>query len=195
MPDLKSELSKVLQEWDSQDTPSTPAPITIPTLSEATPMAPTQLPRTITTNVTRATFNHVKNNPGIPRAELVSQLEAMGQLRTSAAAMVSQLLRNGNIEYIGNGLFVTQEEYAPLQNDTPRPKRSVKAKVTAPETTPQSAGLPSILSVSVHDPVPAPAPAPTYATPDDWTVDAVIGSLNVRQAMAVYSELRNIFGA
>ena len=152
-------------------------------------MAPTQLPRTITTNVTRATFNHVKNNPGIPRAELISQLETMGQLRTSAASMVSQLLRNGNIEYIGNGLFATQEEYAPLQNDTPRPKRSVKAKVTAPETTPQSAGLPSILSVSVHDPV------PTYATPADWTVDSVIGSLNVRQAMAVYSELRNIFGA
>ena len=160
-------------------------------------MAPTtsaQLPRTITTNVTRATFNHVKNNPGIPRTELISQLEAMGQLRTSVASMTSQLIRNKNIEYIGNGLFVTQEEYSPLQNDTPRPTRRTrvpKPEVTAPEATPQSAGLPSILGASV----PAPAPAPTYATPADWTVDSVIGSLNVRQAMAVYSELRNIFGA
>ena len=160
-------------------------------------MTTAPVPRTITTNVTRETFNVVKNNPGIPRAELIRKLEAAGQLRSSSAAMTSQLIRNGNIEYIGNGLFVTQDEYAPLQNDAPRPKRSIKAKqrkAPAPKA-PQSVGLPGILSVSIHDPVPTHVPAPTYATPDDWTVDSVIGSLNVRQAMAVYSELRNIFGA
>ena len=157
-------------------------------------MTTANLPRTITTNVTRATFNHVKNNPGIPRVDLITQLETMGQIRASVAAMVSQLLRNGNIEYIGNGLFATQDEYAPLQATAPRPTRVFRGKAPKPKApVVHSAGLPDILSVSVHDPVPAPA-VKSYATPAEWTVESVVGNLSVRQALAVYMELKQIFG-
>lgn len=188
MPDLKSELSKVLQAWDAQDNEPTPTPIAIPTLTKDTTMTQTTTPRTITTNVTRETFNFVKANPGIHRQAVIRGLVQKGQKEKSVAAMVSQLLRNGNIEYIGAGLFTTQAEYEPLFNPAPRPKRVLKAKkVAAPKAKAEVKA--EVVTVSVNDPLPK-----TYATPADWTVESVIGNLNVRQAMAVYMELRNIFG-
>jgi hypothetical protein len=35
---------------------------------------------------------------------------------------------------------------------------------------------------------------PEAAVPVEWTVESVIGNLTVRQASAVYTELRKIFG-
>lgn len=186
MPDLKSELSKVLQAWDAQD--NEPTAIAIPTLTKEPTMTQAITPRTITTNVTRETFNFVKANPGIRRQAVIKGLVQKGQKEKSVAAMVSQLLRNGNIEYIGDGLFATQAEYEPLFNPAPRPKRAIKVKKVAAPTAKAEVKA-EVVTVSVNDPLPK-----TYATPAEWTVESVIGNLNVRQAMAVYSELRNIFG-
>ena len=155
MPDLKSELSKVLNEWNPEET---------------TTMTEQPYP-TVTNNLTRATFDCVAKTPGITRRNLIAKLSEEGYKSGSSSSMVSQLLQNGNFRYQGEGLFTTQSEYSPRRRQTP-----VNRRIR-------------------NDPpvVAAPVVEPAHIEPE-WTVESVISKLNVRQAMAVYMELRTLFG-
>ena len=162
MPDLKSELSKVINEWNDKDMPTNTAP-TI-TLTNG---------RRITTNSTRTTFNYVRDNPGVTRTDAIVALGKVGIKRSSSTSLISIMVARGNLRMLPNGeLFPVQKEYAPLAK--PRAAKAVQVSKT---------------------PEPVPQPEVVAPTPQDWTVESVIGHLNVRQAMAVYSELRGIFGA
>jgi hypothetical protein len=154
MPDLKSELSKVINSWET--------PVSTPTPTH------TISGRPITTNSTRTTFNYVRDNPGVTRATAIAELAKLGVKLSSSSSLIAVLVNRGNLRLTNGGLFATQKEYQPLPN--------TKARVSKKKATPD-----------------APV-ATTYATPADWTVESVVDNLNVRQAMAVYAELRKIFG-
>ena len=156
MPDLKSELSKVLNEWNPSETTT----MTTPSY------------HTITNNITRATFDCVAQTPGVTRRDLIAKLKDMGYKSSSSSSMVTQMLHNGNFRYQGDGLFTTQPEYSPRPRQVP-----VKPRVRKALRVPTQ---------HVAEPV---------RIEPEWTVESVIGNLNVRQAMAVYMELRTIFGA
>jgi len=157
MPDLKSELSKVLNEWN----PTEPTTMT------------KQPYQTITNNVTRATFDCVAKNPGITRAALVAKLNGMGYKSGSSSSIVTQMLQNGNLRYQGDGLFTTQSEYSPLPRRTPIKRRVRKAPpVAVPEIKPEA--------------------APQINTAYD--AETLLNSLSIKQARALYDELRKIFG-
>jgi len=163
MPDLKSELSKVINSWET--------PVATPTPTR------TEFGRPITTNSTRTTFNYVRDNPGVTRATAITELVKLGVKLSSSSSLIAVLVDRGNLRLTNGGLFATQKEYKPL----PKNKARVAKKKAAPV---------------VEAPVATPAQpvATTYATPADWTVESVVDNLNVRQAMAVYAELRKIFG-
>jgi hypothetical protein len=152
MPDLKSELSKVLNEWN----PPEPTTMTTPH-------------RKITTNTTRATFEKAVENPGITRAALIEALDRDGYKQSSTSSLITQLLANGNFRLVGDGLFVTQEEYKPLPRMTPVKRRVSK---DAPATVPE---------VKVEPPA-----KPTSAQ--------LLDTLSIVQARELYDELRRIFG-
>lgn len=160
MPDLKSEMSKVINQWNDP----MPTTNTAPTITYTSG-------RKITTNSTRLTFNYVRDNPGVTRVAATSALKKLGVKPSSSTSLLSIMVARGNIRTAADGgLYVLQDEYAP------KPKGlSGKRKRNTP-------------------PVPVPQPE-AFLTPVEWTVESVIGNLNVRQAMAVYSELRGIFGA
>jgi hypothetical protein len=122
MPDLKSELSKVLNEWN----PDTPTTMT------------KQPYQTITNNITRATFDCVAKTPGVTRRDLIAKLSEQGYKSSSSSSMVTQMLQNGNFRYQGEGLFTTQPEYSPRRRQTPVKPRARKAPpvVTAPVVEP-----------------------------------------------------------
>lgn len=155
MPDLKSEMSKVINQWNDP----VPTPTTITTNSG----------RKITTNSTRITFDYVRDNPGVTRGKAMVALEKLGVPASSSTSLLSTMVARGNIRKAADGgLFAVQKEYAPIA-----PPKQPKPKAVA---------------------APAPQPEPK-AAPVEWTVESVIGPLNVRQALAVYDELREIFGA
>ena len=158
MPDLKSELSKVITSWNEPDMPTT----TAPTMTNTTG-------RAITTNSTRLTFNYVRDNPGVTRAEAAAALKKLGVNESSSTSLISVMTARGNLRKAADGgLFALQTEYAPIP--FPKPPR-IKRNLT-----------------------PAPQPEVATPTPPEWTVESVIGNLNVRQALAVYMELRTVFG-
>jgi hypothetical protein len=87
--------------------------------------------------------------------------------------MVTQMLQNGNFRYQGEGLFTTQPEYSPRRRQT-LTKRGVHKTppVVVPEAKPEAA--PQINAA--------------------WDAETLLNNLSIKQARALYDELRKIFG-
>lgn len=148
MPDLKSEMSKVINSWSN----------------EAPTKAETGHP--ITTNSTRATFEYVRDNPGVTRDAAVAALEHRGVPKGSSTSLLSVMVTRGNIRKTVDGaLFAAQPEYRPLPN--PKPK-------AAPVEVPK-----------------APEPVQINSA---WDAETLLNNLSIKQARALYDELRKIFG-
>lgn len=181
MPDLKSELSKVLNAWENEAPAEQPValPVTQPTTPEP------KMHHNVKSNVTHDTFNYVRDNPGLTRSEVISTLIAQGHKKGSITALVGVMVKQGHFSEVKGRLTANLDEYKPLLAskvfDKQQKAAARKAALAAKKAT-----------VVTH---PSPATLTPLTTPSDWTVDSVIGSLNVRQAMAVYAELRGIFGA
>lgn len=152
MPDLKSELAKVINSWET-DMPNT-----------------SDTGHRITTNSTRLTFNYVRDNPGVTRAAAVAGLTKLGVKLSSSTSLITVMLARGNLRTVNDGLFATQAEYVPL----PKIKKPKKAK-PAPV-------------------VEAPKPVEPVQINITWDADTVLNNLSIKQARALYDELRTIFG-
>lgn len=157
MPDLKSELSKVINSWE---TPTAPEVVDAPDSGAR-----------ISTNSTRITFNYVRDNPGVMRNSAVEALARLGVPKGSSTSLLSVLVSRGNLRQTAEGaLFAAQPEYKPL----PKPKSEFVAPTPKAET-PKT-----------------PEPAQTNQLYMD--ADTLLNHLSIKQARALYDELRKIFG-
>jgi predicted SPOUT superfamily RNA methylase MTH1 len=166
MPDIATALRQALDDWE----PPTAAPA-------ASPTAPYF---TVTNNVTRVTFNFVRDNPGKTRVEVAKALEQQGYKAGSVSSLLGQMLKQGMMRESAHLLYVTMNEYAPLKS-----ARALKAQAAKPQA--QQRKIVTITRRAA--PVAEPTPEVT-----EWSVESVIGHLNIRQASAVYNELRKLFG-
>jgi hypothetical protein len=157
MPDLKSELSKVITAW-SDDVPTSPNIIG---------------GHRITSNSTRTTFNYVRDNPGVTSTEASVALEKLGVKSGSSTSLLSTMVARGNLRKTASGaLFTAQKEYAPIKGaKVQRPKKKAVAPV-------------------VDDPKPVEAVQINAA----WDAETLLNNLSIKQARALYDELRTIFG-
>ena len=171
MPDLKSELSKVLQAWDA---PTQPTETATMTQIKAHPR--------VTTNTTRRTFEYIANHPGNSRATVIAALEREGISSNSTRSLLSTFVIHGNVRETNGALFVNQREYKPIARSTV-PRKARKAR-KAPEAPVQD---PTPVSVSVTSPLP---PTARFTA----TVQQLLDSLSIIQARELYDELRKIFG-
>ena len=156
MPDLKSEMAKVINAWDTS------------TMTQAEP----RQHGAITNNVTRVVFDTIAAYPGIDRRALVARLAAQGFLTNSTSSIVTQLLRKGNLRIQDESLFTAQPTYAPIKDPKPRPAKVAKVAVVA-------------------EPEAKPAVPQIDAT---WDAETLLNNLSIKQARALYDELRKIFG-
>lgn len=208
MPDIKTaleealkktnkQLSETLNEWAADDEAHKKIQPQQEKAMTETTQAPETQDKRVTNNVSRETFYFVRDNPGLTRDEIISRMVAKGFKSTSVVSLLGQMLRGRIVMEDAAGKWSSVvREYVPVQSVQ---TKKIAGKV-APAPAPEKPKSKKVVLVSretgkVLNPAPVATPAPTYATPDDWTVDSVIGGLNVRQAMAVYAELRNIFGA
>lgn len=146
MPDLKSEMAKVINSWSD----------------EAPTKAETGHP--ITTNSTRATFEYVRDNPGVTREDAVAALSRRGVKAGSSTSLLSVMVTRGNIRKTVDGaLFAAQAEYKPITKPKPAPVEEPKA----------------------------PEPVQINSA---WDADTLLNHLSIKQARALYDELRKIFG-
>jgi hypothetical protein len=203
MPDIKTALEQALAkaqtraqlpaEWDDEGGAAVIESITTQA-KEAT--MPKKYFET-TNNVTRATFDYVFNNPGKSRKQILGALAAQGFKTGSTSSLLGQFSTQGHIVNRGGSYFAQRAEYAPLK--TVRKKVSVPVFVPAPATARKKV----VVSKRTGEVIP-PAPAGIAALPTvreaapqinaAWDAETLLNNLSIKQARALYDELRKIFG-
>ena len=100
MPDMqtafKTALSRTLQQWDDDEAPPSVQPVStsLSQPSQNTQEIPMKKTFNITNNISRVTFDYIKNNPGSTRKEIIEALEHQGFAGGSTSSLVAQMRRN-----------------------------------------------------------------------------------------------------
>jgi uncharacterized protein YneF (UPF0154 family) len=108
MPDMKTELSKVLNEWEN-----------------GAPSAPSS------GNISQRTFKYIQDNPGCTVKSAVAALEKMGLKPSSTSSLISAMVRQLTVrkdEF--KRLYVISLAYVPLKENSqkkPKPKAAPRA--------------------------------------------------------------------
>jgi hypothetical protein len=168
MSDIQTEMQKVLRVWDA-----TP-PVT--TLSHG--FKPTN-------NVSRVTFDAVKNTPGCEPKYYVEQLVEEGYKKASVSSLLAQMIRQGLLRRDDQGgLRATVPEYTPLKAPSKRKVGTVKrayAKRAEPTITEAIASMRS--------------KNPPARVPSGSSVDSIMDDISLTDANELYRRLHKFFGA
>lgn len=170
MPDIASALQKALNDWEPNAPVATPA--TTPSKSHFA----------VTNNVTRITFEYVRDNPGKTRIEINKELEAKGFNAGSVSSLLGQMLKQGMLRENAHLLYATANEYTPIKSS-----KKLKAMQTNPER--KKVVLVSKRTGEVVSAAPKVEPTPVVK---EWEPNDVIDKLTVHQAIALFKALRNI---
>ena len=187
MPDIATALRTALTKWD--DEPST-------TNKPNEPAPAAKKPHfSVTNNVCRATFDCILKNPGKTRKEITDALLEGGYKPSSTATLIGQMVKQYHVRETRGLLYATSNEYTPLKNAKAWAKLQANAQrkkvIVVKRRKPEDVEpvYSDIVTAGGFD------PRNKFDVPPTWTVDSVIDKLSVKQAMAVYDELRKIFGS
>jgi len=163
MPDIKTALSGILNEWELDN-------------KQQEKQVETQQPFfSVTNNVTRATFDYVKNNPASASGEVSRALALRGYKPSSIGSLLTQFIKKGLCTRDAQNRYsVAVPEYVPMKASKHVKQVIQKAKATRGE---------GIAALSAQ---------PTRVP--DWDVDAVLNNMSIVQARAMYDALKKIFG-
>jgi len=129
----------------------------------------------VTNNVTRATFDFVKSNPVSSSGEVSRELEKRGYKASSVGSLLTQFLKKGLCTRDAQNRYsVAVAEYVPMKANKHVKQVIQKAKATRGE---------GIAALSAQ---------PTQRLV--WDVDAVLNTMSITQARAMYDALKKIFG-
>ena len=209
MPDIqtafKQALSRTLQQWDDEGEPPSVQPVSA---SFSQPIKPTQeipMKKTfnVTNNISRVTFDYIKNNPGSTRKEIIEALEHQGFAGGSTSSLIAQMRRNNMIHETNNLYYADIPEYRPIKSlkamkkmeQVPAPP---KRKYTKRDVTGIGALLKERLD-STPMPIVSEHTAPKQKgfltslvrtrSPED-----ILKDMTVYQAHELYTHLKKMFG-
>lgn len=148
----------------------------------------------ITSNISRNTFNAVRDNPGQTRVYIVRLLDKQGHNVKSTASLITQMLRQGMITEREGRLFAQQPEYTPIKSYRLQKARKMQPKPKAPKQE-QSKGIAALPAATTSAVAPV-TEQPKAAIPEHIQsyVDSVLHSMSILQAKYVYQALHELFG-
>jgi hypothetical protein len=176
MPDIKTALSSVLNQWEQDENKQI-------TQQQEKPMGK-QLFKT-TNNVSRETFNFIKTNPNKTTAEVANALEKRGFKEGSVTSICAQMSKQGMVtkDMYTKRLVALVPEYVPL-----KPAKAFKS-VKVVKQAPQNAGIAAIAPQEKVD-----TSRSTIVLTRNWTAQGIVDKLSVMQARELYDLLKQIFG-
>ena len=183
MPDIKTALSTVLSAWEQDEQKQ---------INQEKPLGK-HLFKPVN-NVTRETFNYIKNNPNKTTAEVCNALAKRGFKEGSVTSICAQLSKQGQVVKDGytKRMVAVGTDYTPLKSasafKTQKPETRV-IKIVKRREVPQDAGIASI--------APKEEPATRKAALiflNEFDPHDVVNKLSVMQARELYDLLKKIFG-
>jgi hypothetical protein len=218
MPDIqtafKSALTKTLTEWDDDEgtfvpVPSSAQPVSLSSVTtQGIPMAKKTF--NVTNNVSRVTFDYIKNNPGSTRKEIITALEHAGFGGGSVSSLIAQMRRNKMIHETNGLHYADIDEYRPIktlkamnkEKDT-APKRKYEKKAVTGigallreklEAEPSQAALDASAAFSMGGTVETDRRAFLTKLVRNKTPHDILSDMTVYQAHELYVHLKQIFG-
>jgi hypothetical protein len=146
-----------------------------------------------TNNVSRETFNAVRDNPNKTNGELVKILEGKGFNPSSVGSLLAQMARQDIVQRDEEGRFTTRlKEYTPIKGASTAKKKKVsitkRPYVKSGKYTTKS-GI-AALETHTTPPVATPAPAPAPA----FNPDELLSTLSFPQVLALYKKIKTLLG-
>lgn len=167
---LGQKLQEAITSWETKPTPA------------PTPAHPHRFG--VTNNVTRTTFNYVRDNPGCTRKQAIDALEAQGFKQASTTSLLSIMIKQRLFRQEPDGtMYANVAEYTPLMQSQKKKKAMAKTKARVRVEA---------IPVAPAAPVEKRAQLIMHRTADD--MDKYIDTLNVRQAKILMQKLKDIFG-
>lgn len=216
MPDIqtafKAALSKTLQQWDDDGEAPPLQPVSTSFLQPIKPTQEIPMKKTfgITNNISRVTFDYIKNNPGSTRKEIIEALEHQGFAGGSTSSLIAQMRRNNMVHETNNLYYADIPEYRPIKSlkaikkmeakATPVPKRKyTKRDVTGIgallreklEAQPSQAALDASAAFST---APAPQRRAFVSLVRTRSPEDILKDMTVYQAHDLYIHLKKMFG-
>ena len=185
MPDMQTALLKAINEWAHDDQPQP---------KEKQTVTNTKPHFSITTNVSRATFEYVRDNPNKHHRDIILNLAAKGYKDTSVSALLSQFRRCGTMVRSDEWLYKTTTDTYETPTLAKLKKARAKAKIKPRSTMPLP---PPTLPERTPHPAAAGLAAlqPTQPAVISNDIEYILNTLPIKQAKALYDELHKIFGA
>ena len=169
MADIKTALSGILSEWELDTKQQEKQVKHIPHFK-------------VTNNVTRATFDFVKNNPHQSCKTICAALEKDGYKPSSIGSLLTQFVKNGLCVRDANSNYIAiAHEYTPI-----KVRKQLKAK--------QAKQVIEKAKATRGEGIAALSPQPKYVPVTEWNVQAVLNDMSIVQARAMYDALKKIFG-
>jgi hypothetical protein len=155
----------------------------------------------VTNNISRVTFDYIKNNPGSTRKEIIEALEHQGFAGSSTSSLVAQMRRNKMIHETNNLYYADIPEYRPIKSlkalrkmeDALAPaKRKYEKKAVT--------GIGALLrekldsAPALVDTTPQPARKAFVTLVRTRTPEDILKDMTVYQAHDLYRHLKEMFG-
>lgn len=216
MPDIqtafKQALSKTLADWDDEGEAPSVQPVSA---SFSQPTKPTQeipMKKTfgVTNNISRVTFDYIKNNPGSTRKEIIEALEHQGFAGGSTSSLIAQMRRNKMVHETNNLYYADIAEYRPIKSlkalkkmEAPiaPPKRKYEKKAVTGigallQAKLESAPMPSqaALDAAARAMEPAPISKRMISLVRVKSPEDILKDMTVYQAHDLYRHLKEMFG-
>ena len=169
MPDIKTALSGILSEWELDNKQQEKQVKYVPHFK-------------VTNNVTRATFDFVKNNPHQSCKTICAALEKDGYKSSSIGSLLTQFVKNGLCVRDANSNYTAiAHEYTPI-----KVRKQLKAK--------QAKQVIEKAKATRGQGIAALSPQPTPKAIPKTDIQSILNGLSILQARALYDELKKIFG-
>ena len=175
MPDIQSELSKVLNEWDKDE----------PVINQ--PKEKRMFP--VQNNVSHETYNHIHTNPGLTTSEITAAMVAKGFKESSVSSLVYQMHLAGRVRKDEDKkIYSIAPTLKPIKASELKAARKAKANPAKPAKPKKQSALSSEGIAAL-----APQATPTKAERITVDLDEWINEVPLMQARMVYMKLKAIF--
>jgi predicted transcriptional regulator len=172
MADIKTALSGILSEWELDNQQQEKQ-------VQTTPYVPHFK---VTNNVTRATFDYIKNNPQKVCKDICVALEKDGYKPSSVGSLLTQFVKNRLCIRDEQGRYTAKaNEYSPI-----KVRKQLKAK--------QAKQVIEKAKATRGQGIAALSPQPTPKAVPKTDIQSILNGLSILQARALYDELKKIFG-
>jgi hypothetical protein len=185
MPDIQTALTSVLGKWEQDEKKQ---------IAQQQEKKMGKPYFTVTNNVSRETFNYIKNHPNLTTAEVAKALVKQGFKDGSVTSICAQLSKQGQVlkDARTKRLVAIATEYTPLKAASKFKSSNASKtalKVVKRRDVPQDAGLAAIAPKEKVD-----TSRSTIVLNRNWTAQGVVEKLSVVQARELYDLLKQIFG-